>query len=108
MNATSVLGPIIEDIFNGHSELSIHRETMETAIENAITGLFASMMTSEEVAVLLRISPRRVRAKALSLKRRGIKVGWQVPGTSHWLFLNDDLKTLASPLQSGRPRKQTT
>lgn len=59
-----------------------------------------SLMTSDDVALQLGVSVRRIRAIA-KIKH----VGYQVPGTSQWLFRPSEIETLR-PGPAGRPRKQ--
>lgn len=62
-----------------------------------------SLMTVRDVAVTLRVSERRVRAIARERHER-LRIGWQVPGTSTWLFRPEEIELLR-PGTSGRPRK---
>jgi hypothetical protein len=55
------------------------------------------LLTASEVAALLGVSDRRVRALAT---RRN--VGWQVPNTRIWLFRPDEVELLR-PGKPGRP-----
>lgn len=60
----------------------------------------SSLLTTDTVATILNVIPRRVRALA---KARG--VGWQVSrGT--WIFRPDDVEKLR-PYAIGRPRKES-
>lgn len=65
-----------------------------------------SLMTAQDVADVLGISPRRVRARARVLHER-FAIGWQVPGTNAWLFRPEEIESLR-PGPSGRPKKNTS
>jgi len=62
-----------------------------------------SLMTVRDVAAQLRVSERRVRAIARE-RHEQFGIGWQVPGTSTWLFRPEEVELLR-PGTSGRPRK---
>lgn len=52
-----------------------------------------SLMTVEDVAAILGISARRVRAIAKNRHER-FGTGWQVPGTTQWLFRPSEIDLL--------------
>lgn len=62
-----------------------------------------SLLTVRDVAAQLHVSERRVRAIARERHERS-GIGWQVPGTSTWLFRPEEVERL-QPGTSGRPRK---
>lgn len=64
------------------------------AFNRGASYTLTSLMTVEEVAIRLNVSTRRVRAIARNRQERGFPVGWQVPGTSQWLFRPEDLDQL--------------
>lgn len=62
-----------------------------------------SLLTADDMAELLGVTARRIRAKARAMNARGVSVGWQVPGTSQWLFRPGEVELLR-PMAVGRPR----
>jgi len=66
----------------------------QVAFQEGASYALASLLTVEQVAEQLHISGRRVRAIARNRQERGFPVGWQVPGTSQWLFRPEDLERL--------------
>ncbi len=62
-----------------------------------------SLMTVEDMARELNISARRIRAIA-KVRHERFGVGYQVPGTSQWLFRPAEIESLR-PWAEGRPRK---
>jgi len=52
-----------------------------------------SLLTVEDVAAVLGVTPRRVRAIAKNL-HEPFGIGWHVPGTNQWLFRPEELETL--------------
>lgn len=54
----------------------------------------SNLLTVEEVAERLNVTPRRVRAIARNRHQR-FGLGWQVPGTCQWLFRPEELEHLA-------------
>ena len=62
-----------------------------------------SLMTSEDVAEQFGVTPRRIRAIA-KIKHEQFGIGWQVTGTSQWLFRPSEIDALR-PGKIGRPRK---
>ena len=52
-----------------------------------------SLLTVDDVAEMLEISPRRVRAIAKNRHER-FGIGWQVPGTNQWLFRPEEIEQL--------------
>lgn len=62
-----------------------------------------SLLTADDVADRLGVSVRRVRALA-KVRHEQFGIGYQVPGTSQWLFMPSEIESLR-PGKSGRPRK---
>ena len=62
-----------------------------------------SLLTADDVAAQFNVSVRRVRAIA-KIKHEQFGIGWQVTGTSQWLFRPSEIESLR-PGKSGRPRK---
>lgn len=60
-----------------------------------------SLMTVDEVAARLGVSPQRARALAKDRHAR-FGIGWQVPGTRTWLFRRSELDLLR-PGPEGKP-----
>mgnify|MGYP000738482360 CR=1 FL=1 len=64
------------------------------AFNQGMLYALTSLLTVNQVAQRLKLSPRRVRAIARSRQRQGIPVGWQVSGSRLWLFGPEDLEWL--------------
>ena len=69
-------------------------QVAQVAFREGASYALGSLLTVEDVAERLHISGRRVRAIARNRQERGFPVGWQVPGTSQWLFRPEDLDQL--------------
>lgn len=93
---------------NGAGTISATR--LQTALSQVAQVAFSagesyaltSLQTADDVAEQLDVSVRRVRAIA-KIKHEQFGVGWQVPGTSQWLFRPSEIESLR-PGKSGRPR----
>lgn len=70
-------------------------QVAQVAFREGASYALGSLLTVEDVAERLHVSTRRVRAIARNRQERGFPVGWQVPGTSQWLFRPEDLDQLA-------------
>ena len=68
-------------------------------------GVLMSLLTADDVAQQLGVTSRRVRARAAWLNARGHNVGWQITGTSVWLFRPAEVAVLRTERGAGRPRK---
>lgn len=68
-------------------------------------SVLIALLTADDVAIRLNVSPRRVRARATWLNAHGVNVGWRVTGTNVWLFRPEELATLKAERGAGRPRK---
>ena len=77
-------------------------KSVATIVEH---NVLMSLLTSDDVAELFGVTARRIRARAKWLNERGHPVGWQVPGTSQWLFRPAELEMLRPGLP-GRPREE--
>jgi len=84
------------------------REAMLQVAQTAATvsedNALMSLMTADDVAIQFGVSVRRIRAIA-KVKNSQFGVGWQVPGTSQWLFRPSEIETLR-PGKPGRPSKE--
>lgn len=82
-----------------HDIESLAHVAWTEAQNSVLTGL----LSTKDVATLLNISERRVRAIA---QRRNARhgVGWKVPGTNTWLFRPEELDALR-PGKPGRPQR---
>jgi len=69
------------------------RQVAERAFQVGGSYALLSLLTVEDVAGILHVSPRRVRALARQRHTR-FGVGWQVPGTSQWLFRPEEIEQL--------------
>jgi hypothetical protein len=74
-----------------------------TAFSAGESYALLSLMTVEDMAHELGVSPRRVRAIA-KVRHERFAVGYQVSGTSQWLFRPAEIESLR-PWADGRPRK---
>jgi predicted naringenin-chalcone synthase len=72
--------------------------------ERIKSEILSSLRTVDDVASRYQITPRRVRAIVQALHERGERVGYQLPGTSQWLFLPEEVELL-EPGPPGRPSK---
>ena len=61
-----------------------------------------ALRTADEVAAILGITSRRVRAIAKTAHQRW-GIGWQIPGTNIWLFRESEIELLR-PGKPGRPK----
>ena len=101
----------IDTLMGGTEARTMTRMRLETVLQalahevahDAEIGVLMSLLTAEDAADRLNITARRVRAIARNRNVRGIPIGWQVPGTSQWLFRPDEVELLR-PGKSGRPR----
>ena len=76
----------------------------EVAFREGQSYVLLSLMTVEDVADRFAITPRRVRAIARNRHQR-FGIGWQVPGTSQWLFRPEELEHLAPDVTRRRKDK---
>lgn len=104
------INTLVESLLpNGGGSLTATR--LRTALSQVAQVAFSagsdytlmSLLTADEVAEQLGVSVRRVRAIA-KIKHEQFGTGWQVPGTSQWLFKPSEIESLR-PGKSGRPRK---
>lgn len=93
-------GPMNETRFRHALELVAKR-----AFSSGESYALLSLMTADDVAVMLGVSVRRVRSIA-KLKNDQFGIGYQVPGTSQWLFRPSEIESLR-PGAVGRPKKTT-
>jgi hypothetical protein len=101
----------IDTLLGGTEARTMTRMRLETVLQalahevvrDTETSVLMSLLTAEDAADRLSITTRRVRAIARNRNARGIPIGWQVPGTSQWLFLPDEVELLR-PGKPGRPR----
>lgn len=90
---------------------SLTETRLRTALSQAAQVAFSagesyaltSLLTADDVAAQFNVSVRRVRAIA-KIKHEQFGIGWQVTGTSQWLFRPSEIESLR-PGKSGRPRK---
>lgn len=75
----------------------------QVAFTTGANYALTSLLTVEDVADQLHITPRRVRAIARVQHQRAA-IGWQVPGTNQWLFRPEEIEHLR-PGPVGRPPK---
>jgi hypothetical protein len=78
-------------------------QTAGTAFSAGESYALMSLMTVDDVAEQLGVSVRRIRAIA-KIKHDRFGIGYQVPGTSQWLFRPSEVELLR-PGAIGRPRK---
>lgn len=95
--------------YGGGATITEHRlrhhlnQVAKTAFQEGQSYALLSLLTVDDVAEQLNISPRRVRAIAKIAHERWA-IGYQVPGTNTWLFRPEELDSLR-PGPPGRPRK---
>lgn len=77
--------------------LSFLKKLTQQAFEEGQNYTLHSLMDIEDVATVLGVSTRRVRAIAVNRHQRH-DVGWRIRGSGRWLFTPDDLEIL-------KPRK---
>ena len=81
---------------------SVVKRVAQTAFQQGEIYALLSLMTVQDVANALGISPRRVRAIAKIAHERWA-IGWQIPGTNTWLFRPEEIESLR-PGPPGRPK----
>lgn len=69
-------------------------QVAQVAFREGASYALGNLLTVEDVAEQLHVTTRRVRAIARNRQERGFPVGWQVPGTSQWLFRPEDLEQM--------------
>ena len=72
---------------------AVMRPAMQRIRSNSENYALMSLLTADDVAEILGVSVRRVRAIARNRHER-FGVGWQVPGTSQWLFRPSEIEAL--------------
>ena len=72
---------------------AVIRPAMQRVRSNSENYALMSLLTADDVAAMLGVSVRRVRAIARNRHER-FGVGWQVPGTSQWLFRPSEIEAL--------------
>ena len=100
----------IETLLKGRETGTVSATVARSIIGRAVQRIRAyerdsvlmGLMSTKDVAQYYGVSARRVRAKAQWLRQRGQPIGWQVPGTTVWLFGRHELEALA-PMAGGRP-----
>ncbi len=88
----------IDEILGGAVAATVTTHRLETVLtrlaqrvrQQTQDAVLTSLLTADDVAERLGVTPRRVRAIAKA--RPG--TGWQVPGTSQWLFTPDEIEQL--------------
>ena len=108
----SAIAKVLEELFP-YGEGRTTRPRVQHALKVIAQKAFSqgesyallSLLTVRDVAARLQISERRVRA--IARQRAHQNIGWQVPGTSTWLFQPDEVELLR-PGPSGRPRVAST
>jgi len=101
-----------DELLQGRVAATVSRFAVVAALErlahrvkqDAELNVLMNLLTVEDVARQLGVTPARVRAKAIWLRKRGFSPGWQVPGTRAWLFRPEELENL-KPLPARRPRR---
>ena len=68
-------------------------QVAQRAFQQGESYALSSLLTVGDVAEILNVSPRRVRAIAKNRHER-FGVGWQVPGTNQWLFKPEEIGQL--------------
>jgi hypothetical protein len=106
------IAAILEALFpNGAGTAPAHRveaqlrAVAQVAFREGEASVLLSLLTAGDVAERLGVTQRRVLAKAKALRESGISVGWQVPGSSVWLFRPSELGLLQPAASAGRPRR---
>jgi hypothetical protein len=90
-------GSMTETRFRHALDIVAHR-----AFTSGENYALMSLMTSDDVALQLGVSVRRIRAIA-KIKHERFGIGYQVPGTSQWLFRPSEIESLR-PGPVGRPK----
>jgi hypothetical protein len=99
----------VDELLGGQERASVsRRELLEAFTEVVLSRPWTThgeALTTEDIARHYRVSTRRVRAKAQTLRRQGLEVGTRLPGKRIWIFSPADLKAL-EPQGRGRPSKR--
>lgn len=74
----------------------------QVAFREGESHALLSLLTVEDMAEMLGVTKRRVRAIAKNRHER-FGIGWQVPGTCQWLFRPEEIEQLR-PDEKYRPR----
>jgi hypothetical protein len=94
---------------NGAGTLTSHRlqyalsTVAQVAFSQGESYALLSLLTVEDVAARLGVTPQRVRAIAKA--RHHLGIGWQVPGSRTWLFRPQEVELLR-PGRPGRPKAE--
>lgn len=77
-----------------HAAVRHHLDSVaQVAFSEGGSYVLGSLLTVEDVAQILKVSTRRVRAIARNRHDR-FGIGWQVPGTCQWLFRPEEIEYL--------------
>jgi hypothetical protein len=100
--AVEALLPLGSGTATAHRLETVLRQVAQVAFREGESHALLSLLTVEDVAAQLGVTPQRVRAIARARQHLGI--GWQVPGSKTWLFRPHEVELLR-PGSPGRPRK---
>ncbi|HHW13514.1 MAG TPA: hypothetical protein GXX28_01100 [Firmicutes bacterium] len=84
-----------------HRLEKVLRDVAEVAFREGESYALLSLLTVDDVARELGVTPARVRALAKARHDR-FGIGWQVPGSRTWLFRPEEIELLR-PGRPGRP-----
>lgn len=108
---TEIIEHTADDLLGNQEERAITRPRLihhlgilaQRLLQEEERRVLMALMTADDVAAQLQVTPRRVRARAAWLNAHGHPVGWHVGNA--WLFRPAEVDTLRADRGSGRPRK---